>query len=1580
MVIVITALAYCLTGRLGLELAIPPGYATAVWPPSGIALAAMLLCGNRVWPGILAGSFLVNASTGFDASSSTAALASLAIPATVAFGATLQALCGACLARRLGGFPNVLGSVRQISSLLAYGGIAGCVVNASIGTAVLYATGRVPGENAAFTWMTWWVGDSIGVFVFTPVVLALLMRPRSEWRRRSAVIVTATTASFLLAVGVVAYTTHLERKDFDAQLAAKGEDLSSGLESALEARLYAVVAVQSFLVHATEITEKEFSLFTGRLRVHVPGILALEWAPRVADGERAAFEQRMRQQSQPDFQLTERDGDDLKRAGQRAEYFPIAFAEPPETSKRVLGFDLGSEHERRSALARARDTGKLAVTRRISLVRGGDAILAAAPVFREVGAAEETLAGFAVGILHLKDLIDSAFRGTDLSEIHFWLQDETDPSAPVVLATNSDHAVSELRWVERGLFGGSKGLGYHHSFRVGGRHWVLHVAPTQVFIAKHRLHDAWIVLVGGLLTVGLVAAFAMVVTGREGELRRLVEERTQTLARALSELGSSEERYRILFAGSKVPMLLLDPADGTIVDANRAAETYYGYDPEDLRRRRISDINTMSAAEVAATLETARREGFNHFHFQHRLANGDIRDVEVHSGPVAMQGRTLLYSIIHDITDRRRLEADRRRLMQAIEQSPSSVVITDAAGTVEYVNAAFSRITGYSFAEVIGQNPRILKSGATSDEEYRAMWANLTAGKDWNGLFHNRRKDGSLYWEQARISPVLDPAGRIANFLAIKEDITARKQAEEAIRKLNRELRDILAAASEVAIIATDPTGMISLFNRGAERMLGYDASAVVACQTPALFHCPKEMRRREQELGTALGRPVTGFRVLVEIAELEGHELREWTYIRKDGRRLTASLAVTPVRADDGHITGYLSVAQDITERKEAENRVAHNLAVTQVLSDILRLSFENVSLTQVLDAALERVLSLPWLGLENQGCIFLRDAQADVLRMVAQRNISDHIRTGCAEVTVGNCHCGMAAASGKVVFAEHADDRHNSAYVDLKDHGHYCVPIASGAEVLGVLNAYVAAGHQRDGEEERFLILVADTLAGVIKRKKVEETLRESRELAKTLINASADAAFLMAADGTVLAANEAIAARFHLTPDAMVGLQFFGLCSDELARTRRAQCEEVVRSGKPAHIQDERAGLILENRIYPLPDAHGAVSRLAVFSRDITEQQRAERKIRNLAAYQRAILDNTPIGIAIISTNRRIIDVNDAFCQVYGLDRAEVIGQTTQRLYADPEQYEEIGRLAYPLLERGEVYSGEVQMQRVDGSAVWARLVAHLVNAAAPELGIVWAAEDISERKAMELDLKRSNAELEQFAYVASHDLRQPLRMISSYLTLTERKLHDRLDDDTREFMAYARDGAVRMDRLILDLLEYSRIGRRNTDTDLVSLADVANDAVANLGVAITEANAAVTVAPGLPVVRGVLSDLIRLFQNLIGNAVKYRPEDRAPVVAVSCRRRGNAWEVSVSDNGIGIPPEQYERIFGVFQRLHTSAQYEGTGIGLAVCRKIVEHHGGRIWVESAEGNGSVFRFTLPVATGESEGPAAGEKATC
>ncbi|CAA7615603.1 putative Histidine kinase [Magnetospirillum sp. LM-5] len=502
------------------------------------------------------------------------------------------------------------------------------------------------------------------------------------------------------------------------------------------------------------------------------------------------------------------------------------------------------------------------------------------------------------------------------------------------------------------------------------------------------------------------------------------------------------------------------------------------------------------------------------------------------------------------------------RLVLAMEQSPASVVITDLEGRIEFVNPAFTRVTGYDITEARGENPRILKSGHTPDDEYRAMWAALRAGDPWSTVFLNKRKDGSTYWEQAQISPIRDARGQMTGYIAVKENITDRMIAEQTIRRLNQRLQSLLDAATQVAIIATDPDGLITTFNRGAELMLGYCADEMVGRSTPLAFHDPAEVDARSSP-GNG------GFRTFVHRADREGHDCGEWTCIRKDGTRFPVSLMVSPVRGDDGDIVGYLGLAIDISNE----------------------------------------------------------------LRMKA-------------ELIEGN---------------------------------------------------------------------------------------------------------------------------------------------------------------------------------------------------------QRLDRQARELA---------------------------------------------------------------------------------------------------------------------------RANEELAEFAYAASHDLRQPLRMVSAYLTLIARKLSDQLDPESQTYFGFAIDGAKRMDALILGLLDYSRVGRAGGAFEPVSLRTVLETQIRTLAFTLEEVGGQIEVAPDLPTIQGDEPELNRLVGNILGNAIKYRAPDRPLRVSVGWNIADRETILWIKDNGRGMDPKDHERAFRVFQRLVPQGEVEGTGIGLAICRKIAQHHGGRMWISSSIQDGCTFHVAFPAEAGTGE----------
>ncbi|MDO9106050.1 MAG: PhnD/SsuA/transferrin family substrate-binding protein [Methylovulum sp.] len=348
--------------------------------------------------------------------------------------------------------------------------------------------------------------------------------------------------------------------------------------------------------------------------------------------------------------------------------------------------------------------------------------------------------------------------------------------------------------------------------------------------------------------------------------------------------------------------------------------------------------------------------------------------------------------------------------------------------------------------------------------------------------------------------------------------------------------------------------------------------------------------------------------------------------------------------------------------------------------------------------------------------------------------------------------------------------------------------------------------------------------------------------------------------------------------------------------------------------------------------------------------------------------AILDNLGACIYIKDTHYRYQFVNHALCELFGAPLSAIVGHEADDFFT-ADNAGQTKANDRRVLENGE----RLEIVETNTFKITGQQHSHL-SIKLPlrdSHGHIYAlcgiSTDITPHKKVEAELHRSNADLEQFAYAISHDMRQPLRMVSSYLSLIERALAAQLDDDTRQYLAFAIDGAKRMDQMILSLLDFSRIGRITAPMARIASREVLAEALAFLEPEISASGACVQVSGDWPELVASRDELSRLLQNLISNAVKYHAEGVAPHVDIEGSTIAGVFRVTVRDQGVGIDPAQTDRLFKVFSRLQTRSRFEGTGVGLALCRKIVEHHGGRIGVESlGENQGSCFWFEIPVIT--------------
>lgn len=377
-------------------------------------------------------------------------------------------------------------------------------------------------------------------------------------------------------------------------------------------------------------------------------------------------------------------------------------------------------------------------------------------------------------------------------------------------------------------------------------------------------------------------------------------------------------------------------------------------------------------------------------------------------------------------------------------------------------------------------------------------------------------------------------------------------------------------------------------------------------------------------------------------------------------------------------------------------------------------------------------------------------------------------------------------------------------------------------------------------------------------------------------------------------------------------------------------------------------------------------------------ITGRATAESKVRETLELLQSILSNMADGVRVFDAEMKLIAYNDRAFDMMNVPREmrrigisyEALAEYNRMRGDYDYDHTGDGESMKERMARARSGKGRSSSQHLADGRVIRKQRNHMPGggfvSTYTDITALMQAEAALKEKARELqaamdELQRSNAELEQFAYVASHDLQEPLRMVASYCQLLERRLGDKLGEDGKEFIGYAVDGAERMQKLINDLLLYSRVGTRGKEPAPVALGEVMDAAVQNLKVAIDEAGASVT-RDELPTVMADDVQMIQLFQNLIGNAVKFH-RDVPPEVHVGARETETGWEIDVTDNGIGMKPAYFDRIFLIFQRLHERGKYPGTGIGLAVCKKIVERHGGVITVASEPDRGSTFTFSLP-----------------
>ncbi len=609
--------------------------------------------------------------------------------------------------------------------------------------------------------------------------------------------------SFGVLVSLILFFTFrdLEQRNAEAAFELFAQERFDRLEINLARSLNTVVALGSFFDVSQTVNRREFSRLTKPLLETSDALQALEWAPKVPKSLRTSYEDTARRGGQASFQFTEHlPLGQMVRAAERQEYEPVFFVEPLERNERAVGFDLLSDPARQETIRRSTDSGKLAATTRIVLVQETAdqyGVLVLRPVYQN-GALpssekerRDNLAGFVIGVLRIADIVEKGVPAGTVSQ----------SVGLVILDLDAPPAEQWLYPRRPGL--GSSGklpgvLPARRILSVAGRNWQVGAYSLPgTFVVTHW--SSWAVLVAGLLVTALLAAYLRLSLNRQSAVEEIVAKRTESLHDALTRLKESEARHRKLLDLS--PDAIIVGRNQSIMLANKAAVEMFGVSSaSDLIGQRIADFagpDQHSLTEEAVRQMYAREMQRPLQEGQLRRRDGSLLDVEVAASSFPESGGLVVQAVLRNITQRKRAEAERARLTRCIEQVGESIVITDLDSSILYVNPAFEKLTGYTQAEAIGQNPRVLKSGQHPPSFYLGMWATLLRGETWSGELTNKRKDGTLFQEEATIAPIKNREGKIINYVAVKRDITLRKQAEAELEQAKEKAESANRAKSE---------------------------------------------------------------------------------------------------------------------------------------------------------------------------------------------------------------------------------------------------------------------------------------------------------------------------------------------------------------------------------------------------------------------------------------------------------------------------------------------------------------------------------------------------------------------------------------------------------------------------------------------------------------------------------------------------------------------------------------------------------------------------------------------------------------
>lgn len=629
--ILFLATAYVVTGRLALLLAIPPGFATAIFPPVGIGLAAVLLWGNRMLVGVLLGSAILNLSIALSAGANISGPGML-IALGIAVGSTFHNATAAALIRKYIGFPTALNNERLVIGFLLIGAPLASLISATCGATVLYLAGAVgPGEYA-FSWWTWWVGDGIGVLIATPLVLVFFASPHDLWRSRRNTVALPLIIGCAVMVVTFIRASRLEQEGITNRFAERAQLMTARIKANLRACSDIVMLVERFMTIAPNSSRVDFSQFSNEVRASHPELQAMSWVQRVRKDERNDYENISVGMGIPSLKIWGlNENSETTISAERDEYMVVTFIEPLELNSKIIGFDLSTDPIRNAAIVRARDNDEFILTPPVKLLQGGKGPkwLLIYPVYggpsSNVAERRQNLRGVISAVIDPQILVENVLQRNATDDYQIRMDDITEPTnrLPVVANETSSPANPAKTTIQ-----------FEETWLFGGRNISFTALPAPSFLQKSRSLQSWVVLAGGLALCGLLGAFLLIVSGRTNHVEGLVTQRTLELS--------------AIFDHANEAIITLN-VNGYIERANPAASELFDYPLSVLLEKRITDLipqfdwSTKPLQAGSIEIHGYRKDGTS-------------LTLEVTSSQMEIHGRQLFTVMIHDISARKNAE------------------------------------------------------------------------------------------------------------------------------------------------------------------------------------------------------------------------------------------------------------------------------------------------------------------------------------------------------------------------------------------------------------------------------------------------------------------------------------------------------------------------------------------------------------------------------------------------------------------------------------------------------------------------------------------------------------------------------------------------------------------------------------------------------------------------------------------------------------------------------------------------------------------------------------------------------------